>query len=110
MSVLSSKTFTRILGAELDKLMTLPLIWHTLISTFMVNIVLAAAYTTSSLHAAAGTQNILNIGLASMGYVQAGFIIIGIVAVCSEYTSGQIRTTLTTIPWRGGNCPRSMWQ
>src|SRR5690606_41826202 len=97
MSVLSSKTFTRILGAELDKLMTLPLIWHTLISTFMVNIVLAAAYTTSSLHAAAGTQNILNIGLASMGYVQAGFIIIGIVDVCSEYYIGNILTTLITI-------------
>jgi hypothetical protein len=36
-----------------------------------------------------------------MGYLQAGFIILGILATCSEYTGGQIRTTLTTIPWRG---------
>lgn len=36
-----------------------------------------------------------------MGYLQAGFIIVGILATCSEYTGGQIRTTLTTIPWRG---------
>jgi len=101
MRVLSSKTFTRILGAELDKLMTLPLIWLTLMSTLIINVGLAAAYTSSSLQAEAGTFTILNTGLASMGYVQAGFIIIGIVAVCSEYTAGQIRTTLTTIPWRG---------
>lgn len=36
-----------------------------------------------------------------MDYLQAGFIILGILAACSEYTGGQIRTTLTTMPWRG---------
>ncbi|MNE39751.1 ABC-2 family transporter protein [compost metagenome] len=36
-----------------------------------------------------------------MRYLQAGFIILGISAACSEYSGGQIRTTLTTIPWRG---------
>ncbi|WP_244280732.1 ABC transporter permease [Paenibacillus jilunlii] len=41
------------------------------------------------------------IGLASMEYLQAGFIILGILAACSEYSGGQIRTTLSTIPWRG---------
>lgn len=35
-----------------------------------------------------------------MGYLQIGFIILGISATCSEYKGGQIRTTLTTIPWR----------
>lgn len=69
--------------------------------TFILNLVLAAAFTSSGLQGAAGTQSILNIGLASMGYLQAGFIILGILATCSEYTGGQIRTTLTTIPWRG---------
>lgn len=101
MSVSSSRKITQILGAELDKLVTLPLIWLTLIGTFILNLVLAAAFTSAGLQGAAGTQSILNIGLASMGYLQAGFIILGILATCSEYTGGQIRTTLTTIPWRG---------
>ncbi|MDQ0088894.1 hypothetical protein J2T12_002304 [Paenibacillus anaericanus] len=101
MSVSSSRKITQILGAELDKLVTLPLIWLTLMGTFILNLALAAAFTSVGLQEAAGTQSILNIGLASMGYLQAGFIILGILATCSEYTGGQIRTTLTTIPWRG---------
>ena len=101
MSVSSGRKITQVLGAELEKLITLPLIWRTLIGTFILNLVLAAAFTSVGLHGVAGTQSILNIGLASMGYLQAGFIILGILATCSEYTGGQIRTTLTTIPWRG---------
>ena len=101
MSVSTSRKITQILGAELDKLVTLPWIWLTLIGTFILNLVLAAAFTSVGLQEAAGTQSILNIGLASMGHLQAGFIILGILATCSEYTGGQIRTTLTTIPWRG---------
>ncbi|WP_260612113.1 ABC transporter permease [Paenibacillus popilliae] len=101
MSVSSSRKIIQILGAELDKLVTLPLIWRTLTGTFILHLVLAAAFTSVGLQEAAGTQSILNIGLASMGYLQAGFIILGILAACSEYTGGQIRTTLTTIPWRG---------
>lgn len=101
MSVSSSRKITSILGAELDKLITLPLIWRTLMSTFILNLALAAAFTSVGLQGGAGTQSILNIGLAPMGYLQAGFIILGIIATCSEYTGGQIRTTLTTIPWRG---------
>lgn len=101
MRVSSSRKLTRILGAELDKLVTLPLIWFTLMGTFMLNLVLAAAFTSAGLQGLAETQSILDIGLASMGYLQAGFIILGILATCSEYTGGQIRTTLTTIPWRG---------
>ncbi|WP_054940649.1 ABC transporter permease [Paenibacillus ihuae] len=101
MSVSSSRKITQILGAELDKLATLPLIWLTLMWTFILNLVLAAAFTSNGLQGAAGTQSVLNIGLASMGYLQAGFIILGILATCSEYTGGQIRATLTTVPWRG---------
>ncbi|MGV2687220.1 ABC transporter permease, partial [Clostridium perfringens] len=91
----------QILRAELDKLVTLSLTWLTLMGTFILNLLLAAAFTSVGLQGAAGTQSILNIGLSSMGYLQAGFIILGILATCSEYTGGQIRTTLTTIPWRG---------
>lgn len=101
MNLSSGRKITQILGAELDKLVTLPLIWFTLMGTFILNIALAAVFTFAGLQEAAGTQSILNIGLASMGYLQAGFIILGTLATCSEYTGGQIRTTLTTIPWRG---------
>jgi len=103
MSVSSYRKKTQILGAELDKLVTLPSIWLTLMGTFILNLVLAAAFTSTGLQEAVGTQsqNILNIGLASIGHLQAGFIILGVLAACSEYTGGQIRTTLTTIPWRG---------
>jgi len=101
MSVSSSRKITQILGAELDKLVTLPLIWLTLIGTFILNLALSAAFTSVGLQGVAGAQSILNIGLASMGYLQAGFIILGILATCSEYTGGQIQTTLTAIPWRG---------
>lgn len=68
MTVSSSRKLTQILGAELDKLVKLPLIWLTLLGTFILNLV----------------------GLASMGYLQAGFIILGILATCSEYSGGQI--------------------
>lgn len=101
MSVLSRRNRTQILRAELDKLVTLPLTWLTLMGAFILNLLLAAAFTSVGLQGAAGTQSILNIGLATMGYLQAGFIILGIQAACSEYTDGQIRTTLITIPWRG---------
>lgn len=101
MSVPSSRKIIRVLRAELDKLMTLPVTWLTLSATFILNLLLAAAFTSVALQGAAGTQSILNTGLASMGYLQAGFIILGILAACSEYTGGQIRTTLTATPWRG---------
>lgn len=101
MSVPSIRKFTQILRAELDKLATLPLIWLTLMGTFILNLGLAAAFTSIGLQGAIGTQKILNIGFASMGYLQAGFIILGILATCSEYIGGQIRTTLAAIPCRG---------
>lgn len=101
MRIPSSKKITQILCAELDKLATLPWTWLTLMGIFILNVVLAAAFTSVGLQGEAGTQNILSIGLASMGYLQAGFIILGILAACSEYTGGQIRTTLAAIPWRG---------
>jgi ABC-2 type transport system permease protein len=101
--VSSSRKIMQTLGSELEKLVTLPLIWLTLMVAFLANMVLAAAFSSAGLQgtSGAGTQSILNTGLASMGYLQAGFIILGILAACSEYENGQIRTTLTAMPWRG---------
>ncbi|WP_338539703.1 ABC transporter permease [Paenibacillus tundrae] len=103
MNVSSRRKITRILRSELDKLVTLPWIWINVLSTFIANLFLAAAYTSAStgLHGTVGIQNELDIGLASMVYLQAGFIILGILATCTEYTGGQMRTTLTVVPWRG---------
>lgn len=101
MKVTFSRKLIRTLVAEMYKLATLPLIRFILIAAFMLNLVLAAAFTYAGLQGAAGTQKISHTGLASMGYLQAGFIILGILAACSEYTGGQIRTTLTVMPWRG---------
>lgn len=101
MSVPSSKKIPLILGAELDKLLTLPMTWLTLIVTFILNLVLTAAFTSVGLQGTAGMQSLLNIGFSSMGYLQAGFVMLGILTACSEYIGGQIRTTLTTMPWRG---------
>ena len=101
MCVPSIRKKTQILRAELDKLVTLPLIWLTLMGTFILNLGLAAAFTSIGLQGAIGSQSILNIGFASMEYLQAGFIILGILATCSEYTGGQIRTTLAAMPCRG---------
>ncbi|WP_433939914.1 ABC transporter permease [Paenibacillus lautus] len=101
MSVRPIRKITQILRAELDKLVTLPAVWLTLMGTFILNLGLAAAFTSIGLQGAIESQSILNIGFASMGYLQAGFIILGILATCSEYTGGQIRTTLAAIPCRG---------
>ena len=56
MSAPSSKKITRILGAELDKLVTLPMTWLTLIGTFIVNLVLAAAFTSVGLQGLQGRK------------------------------------------------------
>lgn len=101
MSNLLSKKVTQILRAEMYKLVSLPFIWFTLIGTFILNLVLATAFTSADLQGDTGSGNILEIGLASMGYLQAGFIILGVLTTCSEYTGGQIQTTLTAMPWRG---------
>lgn len=93
----------RILASELEKIATLPPVRITVICTFLYNLGMAAAFASASgrIKGAGGTLSILQAGLASMGYVQAGFILMGILAVCSEYTGGQIRTSLTAVPWRG---------
>ncbi|RUS43330.1 ABC transporter permease [Cohnella sp. AR92] len=91
----------RAIKAELSKLYSLPITWYTLCGTFIVNLILACAYSNAGLQGLASTQSKLEIGLASVGYSQAGLMILGILTVCSEYNGGQIRTTLTAMPLRG---------
>jgi ABC-2 type transport system permease protein len=95
-----SQKFVQTLAAELSKLWSLPAIWLTLGGSLILNLVLSAAFVSAELQGSTGTPNVLDIGLASISYIQAGYIILGIVASCSEYTGGQIRTTLTAMPRR----------
>ncbi|XVQ88614.1 hypothetical protein ACQP2K_14705 [Microbispora siamensis] len=88
------------LAAELSKLVSLPATWLTLGGTLVVNLILAIAFTIAGLRGSAGTRSAPDIGLASIGYAQAGFVILGVLAACSEYIGGQIRTTLTAMPRR----------
>lgn len=96
-----SKEMRRAIKAELSKLYSLPIIWVTLGCTFLVNLLLSYAFSNAGLQGLTSIQSVLEIGLASVSYSQAGFMILGILTVCSEYIGGQIRTTLTAMPRRG---------
>lgn len=91
----------RAITAELSKLCSLPITWITLGGTFIVNLVLAFAFSNAALQGIVSINSTLEIGLASVSYAQAGFMVFGILIVCSEYIGGQIRTTLTAMPRRG---------
>lgn len=97
----SGQDVCRAIMAELSKLCSLPITWFTLGSTFIVNLMLAYAFSNAGLQGLTSIQSTLEIGLASIGYSQAGLMILGILTVCSEYNGGQIRTTLTAMPRRG---------
>lgn len=90
----------RAIRSELVKLRTLPQVWLTIGGTWVVTIVLATAFVVAGVRGNTGTTSGLDIGLAPIGYSQAGFVILGILAVTSEYIGGQIGTTLTVTPRR----------
>ena len=95
------REISRMLSAEGLKLGSLPAIRLTLCATLIVNLILAAAFISAGLQGSTGTRSALDIGIASVGYSQAGFMLLGILAACSEYSGGQIRTTLAVMPRRG---------
>jgi len=95
-----SREFVQTLAAELSKLWSLPAVWLTLGGSLILNLVLSAAFVSAELQGSTGTRDILDIELASISYIQAGFIILGIIASCSEHSGWQIRTTLTALPRR----------
>lgn len=84
----------RWIGAETAKLWSLPAAHLTVLGTVVASAVLAIAF------GVAGSTGVLDIGLAPVGYGQAGFVVLGVIAVTSEYSGGQIRTTLTAMPRR----------
>ncbi|MBP2706401.1 hypothetical protein JOL79_21560 [Microbispora sp. RL4-1S] len=90
----------RALAAELSKLVSLPATWLTLGGTLAANPILAIAFTNAARHGPTGPRSAPDVGLTSIAYVQAGFVVLGVLAACSEYEGGQIRTTLTAMPRR----------
>jgi len=79
------------LRAELRKLLTLPSLRLTALLTWAGTALLAYANVST---ASAD-------GLAPLGYTQAGFLVLGVLATASEYQAGgQIRTTLLAMPRR----------
>ncbi|MEU6645175.1 hypothetical protein ABZ863_21805 [Saccharomonospora sp. NPDC046836] len=79
-----------VVAAELGKLRTLPAVPVTVAVTILAMLGLAAAFAAN----AAGT------GLRAVNYGQLGLIVLGILTAASEYSSGQIRTSLASVPNR----------
>lgn len=89
--------------AELSKLWSLPAIWFTLVCTIALTVLLSLLFVreseiTSGGEATADAVGVLDFGVAALGWSQIGFFLLGVIAAASEYTGGQIRTTLIAMP------------
>lgn len=82
--------------AELVKLASLPAVPATALGTVGVAIALTAAVAASSTAPTSAAQ----VTLVTIPYLQIGPLLIGILAVATEYTGHQIRTSLTATPNR----------
>ncbi|MEU8088889.1 hypothetical protein AB0B57_35390 [Micromonospora sp. NPDC049101] len=84
--------------AELRKLLTLPSLRRTVLLTWAANLLLTSAYASAE---SRGEPLGDNVALAPLGYTQAGFLVLGVLAATSEYEEGdQIRATLLAMPRR----------
>ncbi|MFG1918320.1 hypothetical protein [Micromonospora sp. NPDC048898] len=84
--------------AELRKLLTLPSLRRTVLLTWAANLLLTYAYASAE---SRGEPLSDNPALAPLGYAQAGFLVLGVLAATSEYEEGdQIRATLLAMPRR----------
>jgi len=80
--------------AECRKLLTLPSLWLTGSLTLAGTVLLTWAYSSAE-------PLRRDAALAPLGYSQAGFLVLGVLAAASEYQAGdQIRTTLLAMPRR----------
>ncbi|WP_405431640.1 hypothetical protein [Micromonospora sp. NBC_00617] len=84
--------------AELVKLLTLPSLRRTALLTWTANLLLTCAYASAE---SRGEPLGGDAALAPLGYTQAGFLVLGVLAASSEYQEGgQIQTTLLAMPRR----------
>jgi len=84
--------------AELRKLVTLPSLRLTALLTWTGTLLLTFAYASAE---SRGEPLGHDAALAPLGYTQAGFLVLGVLAAASEHQAGdQIRTTLLAMPRR----------
>ncbi|MEU9833328.1 hypothetical protein AB0D67_17545 [Streptosporangium sp. NPDC048047] len=95
-----SRAAARTFHAEVLKLLTLPALYLTASVTWAATPLLAVAYVSAAARGGGGPGTGQDAGLAPVGYAQAGFVVLGVLAAASEYRGGQIRTTLTCVPRR----------
>lgn len=97
----AKRTFGNSVYAELSKLWSLPFLWLVIIGTLGMTVAFACIFTMSTRGSLSGeATDLINLGMTPITYTQAGFFILGVIASCSEYIGGQIRTTLLAIPNR----------
>ncbi|GAB3811305.1 ABC transporter permease [Kribbella italica] len=84
-------------AAELIKLRTLPAAWITSLVTVVLAVGVTAATASATTDPAADA---VTIALGSVGFLQVGSIVLGVVGVASEYGGHELRTTLTAVPNR----------
>jgi len=85
------------LAAELGKLRSLPGALVTMLGSVAAAIALAATVAASSTGAA---TDAVDATLRMVPFLQIGPILLGVLSVSTEYTGGQIRTTLAAVPNR----------
>jgi hypothetical protein len=82
-------------GAELVKLRGLPPVLATVLGTVAAAVGLSAVVAASS-----SVADPVQVTLRTIPYVQIGPILLGVLAVATEYAGHQIRTSLTAVPNR----------
>jgi hypothetical protein len=90
------RTLVNTTAAELVKLWGLPGALATIVGTVASAIALTAAVAAAS----PAPTGAVRVTLLTIPFLQIGPILIGILAVATEYAGGQIRTTLTATPCR----------
>ncbi|AQZ63825.1 putative integral membrane protein [[Actinomadura] parvosata subsp. kistnae] len=84
-------------AAELAKLRTLPAVLVTIAVTVVVAAGLGAALAAAPSDRPLGA---VDAALHAVDYAQTGLLVLGVLAVASEYAGSQARTTLTAVPGR----------
>lgn len=90
-----NRFFTNTVATELIKLRGLPAVMTTMHGTVAASIGLSAAVAASTDEA-----NAVQVVVQTVPFVQIGVIIVGVLAVATEYAGRQIRTALTATPNR----------
>ncbi|MGC5054788.1 hypothetical protein ACLQ2S_25425 [Micromonospora sp. DT48] len=91
-----SRSHARAAATELTKLSGLPAVPATAVGTIGAAMVITGALAAAPL----GADDPVAVVLQAVPYLQAGTVALGVLVVGTEYTDGQIRTTLLCVPDR----------